>query len=556
MNIVLLARKLCAVITLGTWILTIATACVPSGPVPPTATHTIAPSPSPSSVASRTPTLVNSPTKRPATVTVSPTNTRSVISVPQVNVLIDSAKQYQTIEGFGATTVALVYDGGVGDTLSPALRAKAIDAVYNQVKITMGNLNGGLLESPGDYSQRRDDDDDPFNFNWSGFQTKDADAVKHKVIDLATPLGFNNYFLSQNINTRWASPWLDDMRKTDYNRFLDEAAEQVAAGAVYWRNTYGIVPPYQQIFNEPLSGNGELLDGTTQDVVNIIKRAGARLRREGLNTKFLLNEATEEQSLYTATAILADPEARQYLGVIGYHTYPYGSTYASVPNILSTSGSGKPNADRIAIRNQLRDLSKKNGLALWMTEVSHGDVDPRSFDDFLGRAIHIHDEFVYADAAAYFGMMNIWDSTSWKLHSGSANVFDSANEGDIVLIDNPNNTVTITGMGYAIGQYARWVKKGATRIDATSSDPLVQVTSFLDKRDGRLVLVTINNATTDRAMTVNVKGLKMNGSLSGEQSTRSSYWSSLPSTAPDTSDSYTLVLPPKSVTTIAVQTVR
>ncbi|MDE3090641.1 MAG: hypothetical protein KGJ80_14800, partial [Chloroflexota bacterium] len=123
-------------------------------------------------------------------------------------------------------------------------------------------------------------------------------------------------------------------------------------------------------------------------------------------------------------------------------------------------------------------------------------------------------------------------------------------------IDNPNNTVTITGMGYAIGQYARWVKKGATRIDASSSDPLVQVTSFWDQRDGRMVLVAINNASTDRALSVNVNGLKLNGSLTGEQSTRSSYWQSLPSFASDTPESYTLVIPSKSVTTIAVQTTR
>src|SRR3989338_3365615 len=134
-----------------------------------------------------------------------------------------------------------------------------------------------------------------------------------------------------------------------------------------------------------------------------------------------------------------------------------------------------------------------------MTEVSHGEVDPRSFDNLLGRAIHIHDELVYANASAYFGMNNIWDTISHKEHFGNRNLFSE--EGTIVLIDNDDTqTVYITGMGYAIGHYARWIKKGAVRIEAESSDPLVQVTAFRDDSQKRMVLVVINNASTEREL--------------------------------------------------------
>jgi hypothetical protein len=33
-----------------------------------------------------------------------------------------------------------------------------------------------------------------------------------------------------------------------------------------------------------------------------------------------------------------------------------------------------------------------------------------------GRAIQIHDELVYADAAAFFGMNAMWDTTSHAQH--------------------------------------------------------------------------------------------------------------------------------------------
>jgi hypothetical protein len=142
------------------------------------------------------------------------------------------------------------------------------------------------------------------------------------------------------------------------------------------------------------------------------------------------------------------------VGAIAYHPYPYGSTYASVPNILATSGAGAPVASRVMVRNKLRDLGLKYGIPVMMVEVSHSDLAFADFNGMRGRAIHIK--------------------------------------------------VYITEMGRAIGQYARWVPRGSVRIDATSDDPLVQVTAFRDGRNGRIVLVAINNATSVRSVRVDV----------------------------------------------------
>lgn len=466
-------------------------------------------------------------------------------------VLIDGAKQHQAIEGFGATHLSLVYEGK-GDVLSPTLRSRAIDAVYRQVGLTTGNLEGALLESSGGWNERRNDNNDPFTTDWAGFQTFNARGMKENVVDLASPLGFNNYFLGQKVNVRWASPWLDTIRKTDYNRYLDEVAEQVIAGQVHWRDKYGIVPRYLMLFNEPLSGNRELLNGTIKDVVDIIKHVGARLRGAGFpEVKFIVpNEETEEISLHTAKAILSDPVARQYVGAIGYHPYPYGSPYASVPRILKTSGSGNPDSDRVAVRYALRDLGKQYGIPVWMTEVSHGDVDPRSFDGLIGRAIHIHDELVYANASAYFGMNNMWDAISHQLHFSGRNLNLFSEEGTIVLIDNKSETVYITGMGYAIGHYARWIKRGAVRIDANSSDRLLQVTAFRDVDRSRMILVAINNAFSAKTLSVTIDPEILSGRAIGEQSTATAYWQHV-SVLVTNPTSFTVSVPAKSVTTIA-----
>ena len=466
------------------------------------------------------------------------------------DLVVNADKRYQTMEGFGATHLPLVYEG-IGDVLSPGLRAKAIDAVYNQVGIGMGNLEGALLESPAGWDERGNDNNDPFIFNGNGFQKGTAHAIKEGVVDLARPFGFDHYYIAQKINVRWASPWLNNIRKTDYRRYLDESAEQIAAGQIHWREAYGIVPRYQMPFNEPLSGNTELLNGTVRDVVDIIKRAGSRLRAEGFgDIKFVIpNEETEEKSLSTAAAILSDPEARQYVGAIGYHPYPYGSVYASIPKILGTAGAGRPDPGRIAVRNKLRDLGGQYGIPVWMTEVSHGAVDPRSLDDFRGRAIHIHDELVYADAAAYFGMNNMWDRVSQRQHFGNSDLFSG--EGTVVLIDNDTETVYITGMGHAIGHYARWIKRGAVRVEATSTDRLVLLTAFRDDRLGRVTMVILNNAAGERTLNVNVSGLRLSGNLAGEQSTAAGYRQPVKPLAPTPAAGFKLTVPALSVTTLA-----
>jgi uncharacterized protein (TIGR03437 family) len=485
-----------------------------------------------------------------------------VMAAASVNVTVNLAVQYQTMEGFGqAEPSSLVYPG-VPPALSDSVRAIAIDKAFRQVGINMGTI-GGLLESPGSYDQRQNDNSDPFATNWMGFNVDALTGAKRYLVDLAKPLGFTGYYLGAEApNVRWQSPWLAPIRQKDYNRFLDEAAEQVVANVAYWRNTYGEELRYYQFGNEQLTGNHASInpdgsgygsvDPTTQ-IVDLAKRAGSRLRAAGyLKTRFMVGtEETEETSFQVASAILADPQARQYVGAIGYHTYPYGQGYSSVPFILTTSGAGTPDAGRIAIRNRIRDLARQYSIGAWLTENSHGGIDPLSFDDCRARAIHIHDEFLYANAAAYFGEASMWDLASEQMHFGDSNLYGTDNEGNVVLINNTTGRVDITGIGYAIGHYARWVKPGAVRVDSQSDDPLVQVTTFRDDTSSRVSLVLINNSSAPTTVTVNINGGTLSGSMSGEQSTPAAFWTVIGAFAPDSTTAFHIVLPATSVTSIA-----
>ncbi|HWE49872.1 MAG TPA: hypothetical protein VG273_08790 [Bryobacteraceae bacterium] len=468
-----------------------------------------------------------------------------------VTIKIDSAVEYQKLAGFGQASPSVLWHPGPR-TLSDSLRARAVETAYGQVGLNMGRL-GSAGEAPND-------DNDPFHPNWSGFNTEYLAQAKRYVVDLARPFGFSGYFLGgESPNMRWGSPWLASIRNQDYSRFLDEAAEHVLADLTWWKNTYGEELALYQLGNEQISGNRALINPDLtgfgrvppmQQMVDLIARAGARMRAAGfLKTRFIVaSEETEQQSLKLATAILGDSKARQYVGVIGYHTYPYRQGYSSVPFILQTSGAGRPDPKRIAVRNDIRDLARAHKVDVWMTENSNAG-DPVSYDDFRARAIQIHDEFAYANAAAYFAMGSMWDLISNREHFHNDNFANQ--EGMVVLINNMTGTVEITGIGYAIGHYARWIKPGAMRVEATSSDPLVQVTAFHDKLRTRTSLILINNSIQPVTVSIDPGGFAGSGPWDGEQSTPAAYWKRLVPVPRESSSVLRMRLPPISVTSLA-----
>ena len=466
-------------------------------------------------------------------------------------VFVKAAATHQTWDGVGAN----VHSSFIGnrDTLGDDARARAADLLFRTIGVRVGKLDGQLLESPGSYDQRRNDNEDPFVLSWQGVQTAALDHVRSGVLDLPEARVFDTFQIGQMINTRWASPWLAQLRGRDYERYLDEAAEQLAAVCQYWRGLDRPLPALWQLFNEPRSGNREVAGGSTRDLVDLVKRSGERLEREGCaSVRFVVaSEETEEMSYESAAAILEDPGARRYVGAIGYHTYPYGSVYSRISRILATAGVGRPDSGRVEQRRRLRELARRYGVRTWMTEVSHGGVDARSYEGFRGRAIHIHDEIEFADASAYFGMNTIWDLTTHEDHFHTRNRFYES-EGDLLLYDNERDQMIVTGLGYAMGHYGRWIPRGAVRIDATPGDPLLLVSAFRVDATQQLVLVLINNAGTMRPATVSVEGLDVDGVVTGEQSTSARYWAPLTPSPVAGPSRFQVILPALSVTTVVV----
>ena len=240
-------------------------------------------------------------------------------------VIVDPSQVHQKMDGFGATHYPLIYTPG-DNRLSPSLQAQALDAVYGQVQLTTGNVTLPLYETPATatdlWNSRRNDNADPLAINAGGFNFRLHDEIKTRFLDPARERGFDDFYLGLTISVRWSSSWMKTIRSSNYNRYLDECAEQIAAGALHWRDKNGISPRFIQLFNEPTSGNRELDGGSPQEVRDIVKRVGERLRSLGFaDAKFVVpGEEAEYRSLEVAKVILADPDARQFVGAIAYLT--------------------------------------------------------------------------------------------------------------------------------------------------------------------------------------------------------------------------------------------
>jgi O-glycosyl hydrolase len=465
-------------------------------------------------------------------------------SATAVRVEVNAAAAHQVMEGFGATTAPLIYANGADDKLTAPLRTRALQAAYRDVRLTLGNVELGPWEPTND-------DADPMHLNEPGFEIAGLRAINEKLIAPARALGAEGLYPG-NVISMDATEWLLPLRGANYNRYIDECAEYVVSAVLKWRDVTGQIPRYHALFNEAIWGNQELKGGNTKEIIDIIKRAGGRLRSAGMPTTFVIaSEYSPAQSAALAKEILADPQARQYVGAIGYHPYPYGSAYSSMPVILAKSGAGRPDAAAVADRRTLRDVGRQYNVPLWMNEVSHGELDPRSMDAVRARAIHIHDELAYADASAFFGMLSMWDSKANLEHFGPGNSL-LKEQDTIVLIDDDLGTVMITGTGYAIGHYARWMQRGAVRVDATTDEPLVMASAFTDTKRGKASFVLINNGAASQTVRVHVTGLVFTGPLTGEQSYEDVRWKALGSIAPDgeAKDAFVVTVPAKSVTSV------
>jgi len=374
-----------------------------------------------------------------------------------VNIAVDPSVRFQTIAGFGATE-RLFDDPHLTNTFDPATSRSAVvippdqqaailKAMYTDLGLTRDRYATDIgIEPVNDNSDPLVTDLTKFNFAWKGGDGHSA------VAEQSYPFG---------LTTVWGSPigtelW---MSHTDPAEFVEWSFAIIQE----W-SRLGNPLPYWSIKNEPGLSKPTINGAFLRDA---IKQLGPRLAAAGINTKLVApDETSPAAALASASIILADPVARQYVAAIPFHLY--GAVPSSQPNTASLAA--------------LAALAKQYGLPLWMSEW----FTPDWFT--WAKAVHsMLSDYGVAAVDYAFGYFGQW------LNNG----------GQLVSITSVGNLYTgfvRTKQYWATRQWSHFVPPGAVRVRAVSSDPGVLATAFVN--GDSVIVVAVNTLASDRSVQV------------------------------------------------------
>jgi O-glycosyl hydrolase len=352
---------------------------------------------------------------------------------------LDPSKKYQTMQGFGAS-MRLFDDPLVTNTLDPAtkratatptafdqrlmLDALWLDAGLTRVRFVVGD---GGIERVNDDANPLTTDTSKFDFAW-----KNGDGQ----LDLMPGLSLRGV-RTPYTSTAALESWMTESNPAEY-------AEWVMTMLLHWRGR-GVELPYVSLKNEPGSATSgaPLSAAYLRDVTKIL---GARIKAEGMPTKIVLpDDVNPREALKRLQVILADADARQYVGAVAYHY----------------DGAGG--------ESEVKQLAEQYGIPVWVSSFSRPDwLDMTTTMQSL-----IADDGV---AAIDYTWGFLGDQSGDQLIR-------------VVASNGAYQRFNIKKHYYAMGQFSRYVHPGAVRIAATSADPSFQALAFVD--GAKLIIIVI-----------------------------------------------------------------
>ncbi len=181
---------------------------------------------------------------------------------------------------------------------------------------------------------------------------------------------------------------------------------------------------------------------------------GPTFAANGITTKIMLPESDTSSTLAgLANTTMTDSSAVGYVGLVATHDYSGSGNLGTTAQVVTYTTGGKN---------------------FWETEVSDYDTFDATITSGLIYAKEIHDWMTGSN-------LNAWNF--WWLVGLNGN-----NEG---LIDNA--TSVVAKRLYTIGNFAKFVRPGWVRIDATATpQALVLVSAYKDPSSGNFAIVVIN----------------------------------------------------------------
>jgi hypothetical protein len=380
-------------------------------------------------------------------------------SAPQQAVIkINPQQKFQTMTGWEATAQA-------GESYSKAFdkyKEKLFDAAVNDLGINRLRLEiRSGAENPSDffsafaagrisekewrarYYEVVNDNDDPFVFNETGFQFSELDStVENVVLPMKKRLAARGEKLFVNLNY---VDFADGNKEANFRHKTDpeEYAEFILAAYRHLEKKYGFVPDAVTVILEPDNNTG----WTGTDIGRAIAATAKRLQANNFKPAFIAPSTTNAANAPVYIDEIAKiPGAIEFITEFSYHRYCCAS-----PEILQ----------RIAERAAKYD--KKTAMLEWIG----ADYET------------LHEDLKTANNSAWqqytLAFPNQPDNGAQYFRVDDKNI--------------ANPTVAIESRAAFLRQYFRYVRAGAQRVGAESSNPNFDALAFINSNGGYVLVV-------------------------------------------------------------------
>jgi O-glycosyl hydrolase len=444
---------------------------------------------------------------------------------------IDINKKYQTIDNFGASdcwTVQFLgnWPESKKNTMADWLFSQEMDKEGKPKGIGLSlwrfNIGGGSTEQ-GEASSIATDwrraecflsADGSYNWNKQAGQQWFLQAAKKRGVNQF--LGFANtapVFMTQNgLAFNKGREETFNLNSDKYEAYADFLV-QVIAGV---QKNAGVTFNYLSPFNEPeWDWKGNSQEGTSalnSEIAKEVRFIDKKLTEHKLNTKIIVSESGQLDYLYKSGTNKPGRD-NQIEELFNASSPNYIGNLSHVPQLIAGHAywTLNPVSDMIEKRTELRKALIKNQINYWQTEVclmekipdvGEGHGRDLSMKTALFFARLIHHDMVVSNASAWHWWLGI---TYSDYKDGLIYVFPNKDKNDGTYIDSK--------LLWALGNYSRFIRPGAIRVDATGADINdpngLMVSAYMIPNEKQLVAVAINYDNSTKRIKLDIPGLSI-----------------------------------------------
>lgn len=323
---------------------------------------------------------------------------------------------------------------------------------------------------------------------------------------------------------------------------VDKYADHALAGVLHVKQVYKYEMPDWSLFNEPTN----TAKPTKETTLALVLACGRRFAENHLKTRpVICDDVTPEDSAETIEYVLANKEARNYVGAVSYHRYR--CVLEQVKPMLAKTDKGEL---LVTEPVSFYKSAVKYGKSVWLSEqCSYGDDGITIFDAGRARCNHICDEINLGKVNAFDFMLPYFIERG-RPGNEEAPIF-------LRFKDKVFVSAEINPFGSWISQFTRYIRPGARQFAVEVNDPLVKAVAFKHAKNGTLTVVVINNHTEAVDLDCRLEGMNaIEGQVGNAHRIRTSATQASEKLrdAPVDSGRIEDVVPGLSVTTYVVET--